>query len=398
MNDQWQAFVDGTCNVAPKQLNGPLYPYTFAVKDVFDVQGYLNTAGNPDWKRTHTPAKSTAPAIEALLENGASLIGKTHTDELMYSLNGENFHYGTPINPRAADRIPGGSSSGSAVAVAARLVDFSIGTDTGGSVRIPSSYCGIIGYRPSHHAIDISGVIPLADRFDTVGIMVNDFKVLEKVSDVLLDQSVPTEHGFTTMLFPTDIWAMATDAVKAEQKNIPLLGCRMEEIEIAGDELSEWKEVFRVLQGYEIWQNHGAWIEATHPTFGPGIMERFQWTKTITKSDVEAAKKKQKIIQTRMKEVLPDGFLLVMPTSPNIAPLLNMEEEKLHLHRQKLLTMTSIAGLNQLPQLSLPWIEIDGSPVGLSIIAGKNQDHRLIKFVGKFYQFLSGNQKGGKTK
>ncbi|UOQ49243.1 amidase [Gracilibacillus caseinilyticus] len=386
--DQWRAFVEVTCNVPPKQLKGSLFPYTFAVKDVFDIRGYLNTAGNPDWERTHTPAKSTAPAIEALLENGASLIGKTHTDELMYSLNGENYHYGTPVNPRATNRIPGGSSSGSAVAVAAGLVDFSIGTDTGGSVRIPSSYCGIIGYRPTHQAIDIRGVIPLADSFDTVGIMANDIKVLEKVSNVLLDQPVPSEHGFTTLKFPTDIWEMAVDPVKDQKQNIPLLDCRGEEIEIAGTELEKWKETFRILQGYEIWQNHGAWIESASPTFGPGIMERFQWTKTITASEVEMAKKEQVIIQARMKEILADGSLLVMPTSPNIAPRLNMEENKLNLHRQKLLTMTSIAGLNQLPQISLPWMEVEGNPIGLSIIAGKNQDTRLIEFIRIFYQML----------
>lgn len=168
MKDHWNAFVDSNLNIKPLGV-GPLNGLTFAVKDVFEIKDYANTAGNPDWYRTHFPASRNAPVVDALLQQGAFLIGTTHTDELMYSLNGENFHYGTPVNPHAHNRIPGGSSSGSAVATASRLVDFALGTDTGGSVRIPSSYCGLFGFRPTHGFVNIDGVIPLAKSFDTVG-------------------------------------------------------------------------------------------------------------------------------------------------------------------------------------------------------------------------------------
>ena len=120
--------------------SGPLSGLRFAAKDLFDVEGYVTGCGNPDWERTHPPATRTAPVIRTLLDAGATLVGKTHTDELAYSVNGENAHFGTPVNPRAANRIPGGSSSGSASAVAGGVVDFAIGTDTAASVRLPASY------------------------------------------------------------------------------------------------------------------------------------------------------------------------------------------------------------------------------------------------------------------
>lgn len=179
--------------------SGPLSGLSFAVKDVFDIKGNTSGAGNPDWLRTHPPAESTAPALLALLQRGAALEGTTQTDELMYSLNGENAHYGTPINPVAPDRIPGGSSSGSAVAAAAGLVDFAIGTDTGGSIRIPSSYCGLYGFRPTHGAVSTEGLIPLAHSFDTVGWMSRDVNILLKTGCVLLkktSQLLKTQQHF----------------------------------------------------------------------------------------------------------------------------------------------------------------------------------------------------------
>ncbi|KZV37390.1 ABC transporter G family member 28 [Dorcoceras hygrometricum] len=169
---------------SPHQL--PLTNLTFAVKDIFDVEGYVTGFGNPDWVRTHSVATSTAPVIMELLYAGAKCVGKTVMDEMAYSINGENIHYGTPVNPRAEDRVPGGSSSGSAVAVGAMLVDFSLGTDTGGSVRVPASYCGIYGFRPSHGIISTSGVIPMSQSFDTVGWFARDPVILSQVGKILL--------------------------------------------------------------------------------------------------------------------------------------------------------------------------------------------------------------------
>src|SRR5262245_40397488 len=177
---------------------GPLVGTTFVAKDLYDVRGYRTGAGNPDWERTHEPAARTAPAIERLLAAGATLVGKSCTDELAFSLDGINVHYGTPLNPRFPDRLPGGSSSGSASAVAAGLCDFALGSDTSGSIRVPASYCGVYGFRPSHGAVPIDGVVPLAPAFDTVGWLARDAAMLRRSGRILLGRDDgPAAPGFT---------------------------------------------------------------------------------------------------------------------------------------------------------------------------------------------------------
>ncbi|KAL5071251.1 hypothetical protein RYX36_022138 [Vicia faba] len=142
----------------PPSTKQMLSSLTFAISNVFDVKGYGTGFGNPLWKKTHDEAEKTAFVMTALLFNGATCIGKTIMDEFSFGFSGENKYYGTPINPKMLACVPGGSSGGSAVAVAAGLVDFAIGTNTTGCVRIPASLCGIFGFRPSHGAVSTIGV------------------------------------------------------------------------------------------------------------------------------------------------------------------------------------------------------------------------------------------------
>ncbi|ONM25408.1 Amidase 1 [Zea mays] len=154
----------------------PLHGLTFAIKDIFDIGGRVTGFGNPDWARTHAPAGATSPVVLAALAAGAISIGKTVMDEMAYSINGENAHYGTPTNPCAPDRVPGGSSSGSAVAVAAKLVDFALGQQ---SLHRLFSW-------PSHGLVSTENVIPMSQMFDTVGWFARDLSMLSCVSNVLL--------------------------------------------------------------------------------------------------------------------------------------------------------------------------------------------------------------------
>src|SRR5436853_1546588 len=170
----------------PPTGSGSLDGLCFAVKDVIDVAGCKTGCGNPTWRDSHPTAVAHAVCVEQLLRAGASCVGKAICDELAFSLLGENYFDGTPLNPRAPDRVPGGSSSGSASAVACGLVDFALGTDTAGSTRIPASNCGIWGFRPSHGFISLAGVNPLAPSFDTVGILSQNADVLARVGLVLL--------------------------------------------------------------------------------------------------------------------------------------------------------------------------------------------------------------------
>ncbi|HET7715002.1 MAG TPA: amidase family protein, partial [Bauldia sp.] len=214
IGDPYGAFVTENQIAVRGSGSGPLAGLTFGVKDAIDIAGARTGFGNPDWLRTHPPATRTASAVLRLLAAGAEMVGKTHTDELAYSLTGENVHYGTPSNPRAADRIPGGSSNGSAVAVAGNLVDFALGTDCGGSVRLPASYCGIFGMRPTHGRVPVDGVIPFAPSFDVVGWFARDVEVLRKVGTVILDPG-QTAHVPRRLLVARDALAMADPEVSA---------------------------------------------------------------------------------------------------------------------------------------------------------------------------------------
>lgn len=386
MNDKWNAFVDEQVSMEATG-SGRLNGLTFAVKDVFAIQGYTNGAGNPDWLRTHGPATENASAIDRLLKHGATLKGTVQTDELMYSLNGENFHYGTPVNPKAADRIPGGSSSGSAVAVSAGLVDFALGTDTGGSVRIPSSYCGIYGFRPTHDVVPIDGVIPLAKGFDTVGWMAKSPELLLEIGHILIDGQ-SAEGRFHNIFLAEEAWGVLDkkekEALLAFLPALEEITDRSEWIQISEEGLAEWSSTFRILQGLEIWSEHGEWIRRENPKFGPGIAERFQWTSTLKKSENLPKYELRENIHQLMSRLLGEEGLLVIPTAPGAAPLLNLQGEKAEQYRAKTMQLSCIAGLAGLPQITLPLAEVNGLPVGLSFIANRHQDLKLLHWTSEF--------------
>lgn len=390
MNPSWNAFVREDCAVEPEGGNGgggALKGRAFAVKDVFALRGVANSAGNPDWLRTHGPAEATAPAVLRLLRQGARLRGLTHTDELMFSLNGENYHYGTPVNPKAPDRIPGGSSSGSAVAVSAGLSDFALGTDTGGSVRIPSAYCGIYGIRPTFGAVPMEGVIPLAPSFDTAGWMARDPRLLLEAGSVLLQQPEqppsPASPAFARAYLPKDVWELADGAVREElDRHVPewlhSIG-RLDAVTLAPEGLHVWFQTFRTMQGYEIWQTHGAWIEREQPRFGPGIADRFAWTRTLTREEYGKQRMKREEIRSRLEQLLGEDGVLLIPTAPCGAPKRKQSGAAMDLIRTRMLQMTCPAGLGGLPQLTMPAGTVNGLPVGLSLIGGRGQDMRLLR-------------------
>ena len=284
MHDRLGAFCEDRDVQLTGALSGPLRGLTFAAKDVFDVAGFRTGAGNPDWLRTHPPARATASSVQKLLDAGASLVGKTHTDELTYSLNGENHHYGTPVNPCAPGRIPGGSSSGSASATAGGLVDFALGTDTGGSVRLPASNCGIFGFRPTHGSVPNDHVVPLAPSFDTVGWFTRDADLLERVGHVLLESECAVERP-PRLLIAMDALELVSDEARpvllaAIEPIIRKLG-PAHEVNLFGGREEEWMNSFRLLQGAEVWQTHGEWVETNNPEFGPEIQGRFEWAASI---------------------------------------------------------------------------------------------------------------------
>lgn len=385
MRDAFGAFCSDSVRLEARR-DGALSGLAFAAKDVFDVEGRVAGAGSPDWKRSHSQPARNAPAVELLLEQGATMIGCTHTDELMFGLNGENYHYGTPINPVAERHIPGGSSSGSAVAVAAGLADFAIGTDTGGSVRIPSSYCGIYGFRPTHGAVSTEGVVPLAPLFDTVGWMARRPEVLTKAGAALLGEAVPEEGSlFDRLLLANDMMALADescqDALAPQIDRIVSFTRDYRRITVAEEGLDEWHGIFRTLQGRDIWKTHREWIRREQPRFGPGTEERFLWSGTLEHHDGDELMRAKRRIAERLRDWLGEDGVILAPTSPGAPPLRNTRGQEMENRRHRTLLLSCVAGLAGLPQATLPFFARDGMPYGLSFIAGPGQDLRLLKWV-----------------
>lgn len=378
------AFINKEFTLKPHS-RGTLSGLTFAVKDVFNIKDFRNTAGNPKWFETHPASNKTARVVTMLLDKGATLSGITISDELMFSLNGENMHYGTPVNPIDNKRIPGGSSSGSAVAVAAGLVDFAIGTDTGGSVRLPSSYCGLYGMRPSHNDVPINQVIPLAPSFDTVGWMTRDLETLVKVGDVLLPKA--TTPKIDKILLEEQCWSFVEEPYLTLLKDIvEKLPLKKEYINVTQGDLSEWSDLFKTIQGKEAWAIHGKWIEKNNPEFEPAIAARFENASQVTEEDYKDAKSKQNEIILKMSKILNNDTVLVVPTTATVAPLKGANASSVETIRAQALKINSIAGLAGLPQVTVPIQTKDGLSIGLSFIAGKHFDRSLLQFV---VQYLS---------
>jgi amidase len=375
------AFVPGANCRSEATGHGVLDDRTFAVKDLIAVGGCRTGAGNPTWLAQQAPAKRSAPAIEKALAAGATLIGKTVTDELAFSLEGRNIHYDSLINPVCPDRLPGGSSSGSAVAVAARLADFALGTDTGGSVRVPASFLGLFGFRPSHGAISLDGVVPFAPSYDTIGWFARDAELLADVGAALLP---PNDVApITKLLLAHDAFALV-DAPLA-----PELEAKAESLGLSGTatvfdgEVSAYLECYRVLQGAEIWQSLGAWITGAQPNFAADIGERFAGTAAVTADQVEHFRPVRAAIRARSEALVPSGTAIVIPTTPCVALARNAPGRVIGDFYRRALTLTSIAGHCGAPQLALPLGLWHGCPIGLSILGARGSDRALLDLARK---------------
>ena len=371
------AFVPGPRMTMAPTAAGSLSGLTFAVKDLIDVAGVRTGGGNPDWLKAQAPAATSAPAVAALLAAGARLNGKTITDELAFGLEGTNVHYGMPVNPVCADRLPGGSSSGSGVAVAAQLVDFALGTDTGGSVRVPSSFVGVFGFRPTHGAVSLEGVIPFSPSYDTVGWFARDITTLSCVGDVLLPKAdvVPIRK----LRLVRDAFALADpDVSEMLRSRCEALGVT-DEITLFDGAADEWLECYRVVQCAGIWQALGPWIDSAHPRFGEAVAQRFAEASSITPDEIARWAPIRASLAARVRAMLGDGVGLVVPTAPRVALKRNAAPSEFADFYPRALTLTSIAGHAGLPQISVPAGRVDGCPVGLSILASPGHDRALLE-------------------
>lgn len=366
------------------QAGGPLSSLTFAAKDLFDVAGQPTGAGNPSWLATHPVPAQHSAVVTQLLAAGATLMGKVLTDELAYSLHGDNVHYGTPINTRFPDRVTGGSSSGSAAAVTAGLVDFALGTDTGGSTRVPASYCGLWGLRTTHGLVSTAGLVPLHPSFDTATWLAADGEIFERVGRVLLPESTYKPHR---LLLPLDAWELAEDRFtaplqRARDALANWLGQPPESLRIAGDKgLAAWRQTYVTAGAYEGWQVHGNWITQTQPVFAPAVASRWKAASLITTEATTAARATQAQIRAHVHQLLGTDGLLLLPSAASLAPLRNADPASVDAVRLRTMAITCIAGLAGLPQVSLPVRTADGDMLGLSLLGPAGSDLALIRIA-----------------
>ena len=360
---------------------GPLAGLSAVVKDMYAIAGERTGGGNPDWLANTKPATVHCSVVQKLLDAGATITGKTICDEFFYSVAGMNAHYGTPTNIRAPGRIPGGSSSGSAAATAAGVCDFALGSDTGGSVRIPASLCGLYGIRTTHGRLATDGVMEMAPSFDTIGWFASSAGVFRKLGGVLLGGgaiSSPVQN----LLIADDCFAEA-DAPVAALLNAALSAMsaalpKAQHIRIAPNGLDVWRDAVRIIQAYEIWQVYGRFVEEKHPHFGPGVAERMQAASKVTKAEADAARKVMASAREHIRAQIAPGIIVALPSAPCIAPRIDTPPSEMDSYRTRVMRLTCTAGLGGLPQISIPVGTVSGCPAGLSLIGWAGGDEALL--------------------
>lgn len=370
----------GHFSVAPTG-NGQLDGLSFAAKDLYDVAGHPTGAGNPTWLDTHDVAKSHSALVAQLLAAGAQLNGKTLTDELAYSIQGENVHYGTPLNTRVPDRVPGGSSSGSASAVAAGLVDFALASDTGGSTRVPGSYCGLWGLRTTQGLLSREGVVPLSPLFDTMTWLATRADVFERVGGVLLQG--PSELSWRGAVVLTDA------CVQADAAFAPLIDRVVDTLSntfsmpithapTSDTALEVWRQTYVTVSAYDAWQTHKDWITTARPTFGAAIESRWQAASGITAETASRAEAVQAGLREQIRTLLGSDRVAILPSASSAAISRTADPGTVDAIRTNTFRITSIAGLAGLPQVTIPFIGEDGLPAGVSLLGPAGSDLALI--------------------
>lgn len=379
--DPARAFMPYPAVSVPHAQTGPLSGLTFAAKDLFDVAGYPTSCGSPHMLAMSGIKPRTAPTVERLLDAGARLVGKTITDELAFSMSGKNAHFGTPVNGGAPNRIPGGSSSGSAAAVSNGLCDFALGTDTGGSVRAPASHCGLFGIRPTHGRVSLELCHELAPSFDTCGYFTRDSATFARVGEALLGIDSNPLSPAPKVLLAKDAFGLLAQEVKealapAVRQIETLLGTS-EEVTVATEGFTALYWAMRYIQSREAWNVDGPMIERHHPPLGPGVADRFEFSRGVTDTQVTEAQVIRSAFRARFAALLAQDTVLILPTMPDVAPLLSESDEALNDYRNNALNLLCLSVLSSLPQVSIPLASRLGAPLGLSLMGPLGSDLSL---------------------
>jgi amidase len=390
------AFVETFC--LPPYASGPLDDLTFTVKDNIALAGRKTSYGNPSWRDRHPAPLHNALCVDQVLAAGAACVGKVIADEFTYSLDGESHFFGTPRNAKAPDRIPGGSSSGSAASVAAGLADFSLCTDSGGSIRVPASLCGVWGMRPSLHRISEAGVLPFMPNVSTVGAIAVRLDVLARAMRVLLGSVPGASAPVRRILMLSDALDLADAPIRAAaeaaaERLAARAGLPLERVSVAGiagpdtDLAACNTRALRNLQTLEFQNTVGDWIETAKPELGPIFTLAYGNVGSFDRVAAIGAVAECERLFTAIRDFLALGTLVCFPTTPTVAPLkgsLSTLDAVLDFY-DRTMAITSFAGVGRLPEITAPILDVADGPVGLSIAAGPYQDEFLLDAAARLF-------------
>ncbi|MEV0247772.1 amidase family protein [Nocardia sp. NPDC050712] len=365
--------------LVPATGSGPLAGQTVAVKDLYAVAGFAIGAGVRDFLAERAPEARHATVVAALLAAGAEITGLAHTDEFAYSITGGNGGYGMPVNPAAPQRIPGGSSSGSAVAVARGEVTVGLGTDTAGSIRVPGAYQGLWGIRTTTGRVDRTGVLPLAPSFDAVGWLTRDAATLAAVGDCLLDDR-EVDTAAPELVVDPELCAQADAPIAAAVRSAAeQLGARP--IALRAD-LDAGLAAFRTVQAAEAWAAHGPWIRGHPRSLEPEVAARFAYAATVDPGQAEQARTTLARLRHRLRDALGDR-VLVLPSTAALPPHRAAEPAVHEVIRVRTLRLTCLAALAGLPAVTVPWSRIGGIPVGLCLLGPADRDRMVLRLAAR---------------
>ncbi|WGM23503.1 amidase [Acinetobacter pittii] len=351
------------------------------VKDTIDIQDYPTRAASPALANI-SAATQHAAVVENILDQDCQIIGKANLHELAFGITGLNGYTGSPINPKYPHLIPGGSSSGSATSVAEKICDFSIGTDTGGSIRLPAACCGIYGLKPTFGRVSRQGVLPQFSSLDCVGPFANDMSTLIHAMDII-DPTFDIQKVKLNQENTARIGILRVDADNSVWQSIEQRIEQLSNIQFEPVELSLFQAAYKVgmtLISYENWQAFSYLI--TTGKLGTDIRQRLLASAQITSEEYAKAKEVQQAFRQEVDQLLTQFDALLLPTLPIIPPKISEVNDPL-----KLLNLTSLVrpfNVSGHPALTLPLETTEGLPVGLQLVAGQNQDEKLCAIACLF--------------
>ncbi|WP_432519543.1 AtzH-like domain-containing protein [Kineococcus sp. SYSU DK006] len=371
---------------------GPLAGVRIAVKDNVAVAGQRIGGGVPRWLEAAPVEDACAPALQALLDAGAEVAGIAQTDELAFSLMGANAHYGTPRNTAAPGRVPGGSTSGPAAALAAGAADLALGTDTAGSLRVPGSFSALYAWRPTHGAVDTTGVLPLAPSFDTVGLLARDPALLAAAAGVLLPAGTPATGQPTALLRSRALLALAHPATAlaveaattalAVQTGLPLVDVDEVAEDFTAAQVAAWTAAFRTVQAAEAWAAHGGFVEAQPGALSAPVEARFRAGAAVDATALAAARATTAATREHLAALLRLGWLC-LPSTATPAPRADASPQEFETARAGTLQLSTLASQAGVPALGLPWGRVGELPVGACVLAPHGADRALLGLLAQ---------------